>query len=375
MKKWVILVGILFILVIGGYFVLSFYAVRFIQPRFQKGMGPGLTLAEMTLKTTYLAARGIQYEDPDSKQKFIQIEEVRIYPSPLSLFGKSLRIKEFTIHQPSVFFYRSWEGVLVGPGVMMKKEREGKEASREGEKKKGEPIHILIDRIRIQRGAVDFEDRKMGAPSAQFKLRDLNFEIKNIQYPLASRHSPIELKGKVKGKKQEGSIETKGWIDLNTADLEISLKVREIEVEAFKPYYRKKVSAEIDSGTMNLESQIVLKGKRIDAPGELQFVNLHMKEGGGTVFWIPAETLTSLLEKKGNQIKAPFHVKGNLEDPQFNLQEAFLTQIAFSLTEALGLPIKSLGGSVGGTGKGMEGLLEGIKSIEEMFKKKREKKR
>ena len=142
-------------------------------------------------------------------------------------------------------------------------------------------------------------------------------------------HSPIELKGKVKGKKQEGSIYAKGWIDLKTMDLETSLKIREIEVETFEPYYRKKVSAEIDSGTMDMESKIVLKEKRIDAPGELDFINLHIKEGGGTVFWIPAETLASLLEKKRNQIKVPFHVKGNLGDPQFNLQETFLTQSRF----------------------------------------------
>ena len=158
-------------------------------------------------------------------------------------------------------------------------------------------------------------------------------------------------------------------------DLEASLKVRDIEVEAFKPYYRKKVSAEIDSGTMDMESKITLKGKRIDAPGELDFVNLHIKEGGGTVFWIPAETLASLLEKKRNQVKAPFHVKGNLGDPRFNLQETILTQIAFSLMEAVGLPVKSLGEIVGGTGKGLEEWVEGIKSIEEMYKKKREKKR
>jgi hypothetical protein len=43
------------------------------------------------------------------------------------------------------------------------------------------------------------------------------------------------------------------------------LKIREIEVETFKPYYRKKVSAEIDSGTMDMESKITLKEKRIDA--------------------------------------------------------------------------------------------------------------
>jgi Domain of Unknown Function (DUF748) len=387
MKKWFILVGILFILFIGGYFVLSFYAVKFIQPRLQRGMRPGLTFTKVKLKTTYLSARGVQYEDPDSKQRFFQIEEVRIYPSLLSLLKKSLQIKELTILEPSFFFYRSREGVVVGPGVAMErgknreevseevKKKEKEETSEEGEKKKGEPIPIQIGRIRIQRGTVDFEDRKVGEPPVQIRLRDLDFEIKNIRYPLATLHSPIELKGKVKGKKQEGSIYTKGWIDLKTMDLETLLKIREIEVETFKPYYRKKVSAEIDSGTMDLESKIALKEKRIDAPGELDFINLHIKEGGGTVFWIPAETLTSLLEKKGNQVKVPFHVKGNLGDPQFNLQETFLTQIAFSLIDALGLPIKSVGGIVGGPGKGVEGLVEGIKSIEEMFKKKKEKKR
>jgi hypothetical protein len=164
-------------------------------------------------------------------------------------------------------------------------------------------------------------------------------------------------------------------MDLTTMDLEAILKIREIEVETFKPYYRKKVSAEIDSGTMDLESKITLKGKKIDAPGELDFINLHIKEGGGTVFWIPAETLSALLKKKGNHVKVPFHVKGDLEDPHFDLQETFLTQIAFSFMESLGLPIKSVGEIVGGTGKGVEGWVEGIKSIEEMFKKKKEKKR
>lgn len=385
MKKWFILGGILFILFIGGYFVLSFYAVQFIEPRLQKGLKPGFTLAEVQLKTTHLSARKIQFEDPDSKQKFLEIEEVKIYPSLLSLFEKYLRIKEIRILHPSFFFFRSREGIWVGPGMVMKKDRgevsgemkriENGVTSKEGEKKKEEPILIQIDRIRIQQGTIDFEDRKVGEPAAQFGLRDLDFEIKNIRYPFSSLHSPIGMKGKVKGEKQEGRMDVKGWIDLKTMDLETSLKIREIEVESLKPYYRKRVSAEIESGTITMESQIVLKGERIDAPGELDFANLQIKEGGGTVFWIPAGILTPLLEKKRNQIKVPFHVKGNLADPQFNLQETFLTQIAFSFGEALGLPIRSVGEILGGKGKGAEGWSEGIKSIEEMFKKKKEKKR
>jgi hypothetical protein len=281
-----------------------------------------------------------------------------------------LQIKEINIVGPSFFFYRSREGGTEGPWVTIKKEREGKELSEEA-KKKGEPLQIRIDRIRIQKGSIDFEDRKV-VPPAHIKLREFNFEIKDIRYPLASLHSPIELKGKMKGTKQDGRIDAKGWIDLKTMDLETSLKVREIEVKAFEPYYRKRVTAEIESGHMAMDSKVAVREKRIDAPGELDLVNFHIKDGGGAVFWIPAESLIPLLERKKYEIKVPFHVKGNLEDPKFSLQETFLTRIGFSLAEALGLPIKSVAESLfGDPVKGIEGL----KSLEELFKKKKERRK
>jgi hypothetical protein len=375
MKKWFILIGILAVLFIGGYIVLSFYAVKFIQPQLQKVMGPGLTLAEIKVKLTYLSVREMRYEDPNSKQKFLQIEEVRIYPSLFSLLKKYLRIRELTILQPSFFFYRSREGVFVGPWVTMKKEREGKEISEEKEKKKGESIQIQIDRIRIQKGVIDFEDRKVGEPPAQIRLEDLDFEIRDIQYPLASSHSPIELKGKMKGQKEDGSIYVKGWIDVKTMDLDTLLKIQGVELKTFEPYYRKRVSAEIDSGYIDMESEIAVKNRMVDAPGNLELINLYIKEGG-TVLWIPAKTLVSLLEQKGHRIKVQFHVKGNMDNPQFNLRETFLAQVAISFAQALGIPIKVVGEEVlHGTLKGEKGLVEGLQSIEDLFKRKKEKKR
>jgi len=376
MKKWFIPIGILAVFLIGGYFALTFYAVKFIQPHLQEVMGPGFTLGETKLRVTYLSATGIRYEDPDSKKRFLQIEEIRVYPSLLSLLEKSIRIRELGLHQPSFFFYRSREGRMVGPWVTTKKESEEGKVSAEKEKKRGEPTQVQIDRIRIRKGSIDFEDNKVGEPPARIKLRDVNFEMGEIKYPLTSVHSPVRLKAKMEGKIQEGSIDTKGWIDAKTMDMEISLKVREIEVKTFEPYYRKRVTAEIESGTMDMDSKIAVKGKRIDAPGELDLVNLHVKEGGGMVLWIPAETLVSILGKKGHQIKVRFYVKGNMENPQFSLQETFLTQVAIALAQALGIPIKVVGEDVlQGTLKGDKGLAEGLQSVEGLFKKKKEKRR
>jgi hypothetical protein len=249
--------------------------------------------------------------------------------------------------------------------VPLEKANEEKQTSGE-EKKRQEALAIQIDRIRIQKGSVDFEDRKIGDPSPQMKWREVEFEIRDIRYPLTSLHSPVELIGKMKGKAQDGSITLKGWIDAKTMDVETSLKIRELEVKTFEPYYRKRVTAEIESGTLDMDSEIAVKEKRIDAPGELGLVNLHVKEGEGTVFWIPVETLVPSLEKKGHRIKAKFRVKGNIENPQFNLQETFLTQVGISLAQALGIPIKVIG----------EGILrETFKEEKRLFKKKKEKKR
>ena len=376
MKKWSILVGMVVVLFIGGYFILAFYAVKLIQPRLQKAMGPGFTLEEIKLKATHLSARGIQYEDPQSKQRFFRAEEIRIYPSLLSLLKKSIHLKELTVLQPSFFFYRSREGRMVGPWVTAEEKSEGKEISVGEEKRRGESVEVQIERVRIRNGSIDFEDRKVVDPPSKMKLKELDFEISDIRYPLASLHSPVELNGKMEGRAQEGSINIRGWIDAKTMDMEISLEIQGVEVKTLEPYYRKRATAEIESGTLELHSRIVVKEKKIDAPGELDLINLHIKEGGGTVLWIPAETLVSLLEKKGHQIKARFYVKGNMENPQFNLQETFLTQVAFSLAQALGIPIKVVGEEVlRGTLKGEKGLVEELQSIEGLFKRKKDKKR
>jgi len=376
MRKWLIPAGIIALLLIGGYFVVSFYAVKFIQGQLQKVTGPGFTVSEIHVKSTYLSAKGIRYEDPHSKQKSFQIEEMSIYPDLASFLTGTLGIRKLTIRQPSLYFYRSREGTFAQPWVSMEKGKEGSEISKDGEPKGKGPFHIKIGRIRIEKGSIDFEDRKMGEPPAQIKLRELDLDLRDIQYPIISTHSPIELKAKMEGKTKEGNLYTKGWIDLKTMDMETSFKVREIEVKIFEPYYRKRVSAEIETGHINMDARIAVKKRMIDAPGQLELANLQIKEGGGTVLWIPAKHLISILKDKGNRIKAQFHVKGNIDDPQFSLQETFLNRLAISLAEALGIPIKKVGETLfKGTGKGAEELSEGFKSIEELFKKKKEKKR
>lgn len=162
MKKWLIVAGIVAVLFVGAYLALSFYAVKLVQSRLQKVIGPGFTVKEIRIKPTHLSTRGIQYEDLRLKKRFLEIEELRIYPNLLSLLRGSLQIKEVSILRPSFFFYRSREGGLVGPWMSMEKKDKDRKISKEEEGKEGEPIPVKIGRFLIQEGSVDFEDSRVG---------------------------------------------------------------------------------------------------------------------------------------------------------------------------------------------------------------------
>ncbi len=378
MRKWVPVLGIGLLLLLTGYFVLSFYAVKFINAELKESLGPGMVIGDVKVRMTYLAVKGVQYEDPKLRRTMLQIDEIRIYPSLFSSLLGTLRIREWTMLRPAFTLVRSRDGVWAGPWILFermgKKREEKRDKTPDNKEREAKPFQIEVDRFRVRDGRVDIEDRKVSGPPALIRLREVNFDLEEIKFPLTSARSPVDFQGKLKGPKKDGVIASKGWIDLKTTDMDALLNLRETELKIFEPYYRKNVTAEIESGTLNMEAKIVIKDGMIDAPGELDLVDLRMKEDG-TFFYVPAKTMVSLLKNRKNQIHVRFHVKGKMDDPQFNLREDFLTRVALSMAETLGLPIKVVGGEVlGGTVKGAKGLVEAVRSVEELFKPKKEKK-
>jgi hypothetical protein len=375
-KKGLILVSIA-VLIVAGFLVLSYNGCRLIRTRLEQTMRPGLRVGKINVKPTHLSLKGIQYEDPISKKRLFQIEEMKIYPSLLSVLGgeRNVQIRRCMILKPSFFFYRSREGGFIGPFPKAGKERDempekAQEGSSQGEERKAHAATVRIDRLQIEKGSLDFEDQKTEGSTAYLQLRDMDLEVKDLQYPPVSVHSPVEFKGKFKGVTREGNLASKGWIDLQTTNMEMTLRTREIELRTFEPYYRKKVTAEISSGHMDMDARITIRKHLLDAPGEMDLVNLRVKEGSGSVLYIPARNFIQMLKNKGNRVKVRFRIKGNLDDPQFNLRENVASRLAVALAESLGLPVTATGeGTVGR--QGARGSSDGVKSVEDFFGKKK----
>ncbi len=336
--KLLLFVGGLVFLGVGAYLGLTFYAVKLIHPQIRKALGPEITLSDIKLRMTHLSIKEIQYEAQRLKKRIFQIEEVKVYPSLLSLLKGDLRIKQIVLFKPSFFFSRPQEGggwiSLAGRG-----EREG-EKDDFREERKSKSLLLKIDQVRVLSGSIDFEDRKIGDPPAQLGLRELDVKIEGAEFPFNSTPYPFKVSGKMKGNGKEGSIEMEGWLNPKTIEFESFLTVRGIGVKALQPYYRKKVSAEVEDGQVHIEMKILKRERLIEIQGNMDLVGLQIKGDRGKVFWIPADLFSSQLKKRGGRLKILLHLKGDLDDPNFNLQESLLVHLGLSLAESVGMPVK-----------------------------------
>jgi uncharacterized protein involved in outer membrane biogenesis len=337
MKTWFLLIGTILVLLVAAFFALSFYGVKFINAELHTVVVPNLTISEIALRPTHLLAKTVRYEEAKSGQSFVHIEALRIYPSLLDCLRGRIRIRELKLIRPSVFICRSRDGVIHAPWP--REQEEGKRRGGDRGRQEERSFRVEIDRLRIENGSIHFEDRRSRG-IAHVRLRDLEIELRHLQYPLTSAQSLLEGRGKFQGVTGDGEIHAKGWINLKTGDTETSFKANAIEVKVFEPYYRRRVSATIESGKMDLEARITVRQSRIDVPGKLGLTDLRVEEGEGTVLWLPAKTLVSVLREKGNRINIRFRVNGDLNDPRYDLQENLLTRVAIAMAEALGAPIK-----------------------------------
>lgn len=355
MRKWFIILGITGVLLIGIYLVLSYYATKMIQTQVHKAVGPGLTIEQIKVNLTSLSLMGIHFEEPEGRHKLFQIEEVRIYPALLSLLGNEVRIRACTVLKPSFFFYRTKEGNWIGPWLKTQKENRKNESSRPIEQKGKKSLPVKIDHLRMEKGSLDFNDMKMEGSAGPIRLEEFELILSKIEYPPVSSQSPVDFRGKMVGGLKTGKFMGNGWIDFETSDLEVLFKTEGIELKRFEPYYRKRVSAEIQSGEINMVAHISVKGNLIDAPVTLEVVDLFIGEKG-TIFYIPVEKLVSRLKEQRNRLETRFRIKGDLNDPRFKLEEIFLTKVGFGLAESAGLPVQRIGEDLlDGLGRGVTG--------------------
>jgi hypothetical protein len=208
------------------------------------------------------------------------------------------------------------------------------------------PFPIAIERVRLDKAAVDFSDLSLVLPFAA-NIQDFNGDLLGLSTDRASRAVA----------KFEGRVDEFGLARVDgslapfepTSFLDLSVGFRNVEMPPLSPYSATFAGRRIASGRLGLdlkykvdrgalagENKVELDkftlGERIEAPGALN---------------LPLDLAVALLTDSQGRISVAMPVTGNVDDPKFGYGQVIWQAVVTVLTNIVTAPFRALFGGGG----------------------------
>jgi hypothetical protein len=233
---------------------------------------------------------------------------------------------------------------------------------------------VFFKKIEVTNGSLDYLDRSVLSKGVLTKLRNVEFDFKDLTFPLKDNFSGYSLSANIPGKQNTGTLRSNGKIKLLNKDMDGKIEIKKLDITEFKPYYQKKGDVNVTNGTLDMNMDVKIKSNKINAPGKAALKDIEFERGSGlgsTFLNLPLSAVISFLKNHDDEIIVNFVVEGDLNNPKFNLRESLMNKISIGMAEKLGLSIQRIGESIVETGaegakevgKSVQGIGEGIKKL------------
>lgn len=338
-------------------------ANRIIKYELESALGKGFSVRRIDLHWGKVEALDISFRNPAGQEVF-KTDSLILEADFIGLLKKKYITSNVSLKNPYILLEKDPKGELVNPFL------------RKGPKKEEEkPIPpVFIKKVEVTKGSIDYLDRKVSSTPVLTRLRDIELEFKDIAFPLEDNYSPYTLSANIPGNQSTGILNSKGKIKLMNKDTDCKVEIRRLDITGFKPYFQTKGDVNVKKGTFDMDIDVKIRSKKINAPGKTVLRDLDFEKGSGignTFLSIPLSAVVSFLKNNNNEIVVHFILEGDLDNPQFNLRESFMDKVSIAMAEKLGLSIKRMGESIvifgaegaKEVGKTVKGIGEGIKKI------------
>jgi hypothetical protein len=338
-------------------------ANRIIKSELESLLGKGFSVQRIDLHWGKVEALDISFRNPAGKEVF-KTDSLILEADFIGLLKKKYIISNLSLKNPYILLEKDPKGEFVNPFL------------RKGPKKEGEkPIPpVFIKKIEVSKGSIDYFDKKVSSIPVLTRLRDIELEFKDITFPLGDNFSTYTFSASVPGNHSTGILNSKGIIKPKNKDTDCKIVIRRLDITGFKPYFQKKGDVNVTKGTLDMDMDVKVKSRKINAPGKATLRGLEFEKGsgiGGTFLNIPRSAVINFLKNNNDEIVVNFILEGDLDNPKFNLRESFMNKVSIAIAEKLGLSVKRIGESIvifgaegaKEVGKGVKGIGESIKKL------------
>ena len=367
-KRWgLIALVALVVLVVGG--IVGFrMAVGVLKVKVVEALGPDSEVKELRVSWSAVEVDGLRIKGRPGwpAADTLRAERVVIVPSLRSILSGQIRVSSITVVKPYLSALRTKDGKLqVVPSLMAGREGKGQTA----------PPAVAISRISLQDGVVELFDATVASPPLKVRLERIQATLRDVLVPALTGKSRFDLAGVLKGVRRDGQVTVAGWAEVATKDSSVKTTLRSVDLVALQPYLTKATETRVQNGVLDLDLQSEVSKNRLRAPGKVVISDLEFAPSRGafdTFMGVPRAAVVSFLKDKENKIAVNFIIEGDVNNPQFALNEAFATRVASAMAENLGVSIRGVAEGVGSLGqKGLEavgGAAKGVGSaVQQLF--------
>jgi hypothetical protein len=363
-RRWGLIgLGIVLVLAIGA--VVGFrMAVGVIKDKIVAGLGPGSEIKELRVGWSSVSVVGLRIQGPSGwpAPDALRAEEVTVVPSLRSLLTGKINVNSIAVVKPYLSALRTKDGKLrVVPSLLEKpapKSQAGQSA----------PIpEVRIGRITLDQGVMELFDATVAQPPLKIRLEQLTATVKDVLVPALTGQTAFDLTGVVKGVQRDGRATVVGWAEVATKDSSVKMDLSGVDLVAFQPYLSKAADVRVQKGTLDLNIQSDVRKTKLKAPGRVTLADLEFAPGTGamaTFMGMPRNAVLGFMKDKQNRLTVNFVLEGDINNPQFSLNEAFSRRMAASMAESLGVSLRGVAEGAGSLGrKGADAVGEAAKGI------------
>lgn len=322
----------------------------------------------------------------------VKIDSVSVSPGIFSLISRRPVLKEIKVVNPEFIYEKlkppaapqpSEEAVQMPAPEATSLVQQAPSVAPQAAPDRGKPLYLVIKRLKISGGKVNFIDHAVGEQPLKLLIRDISFNLTNLHLAPYSAITNFEIKGKIpwEAGTEEGKIDVSGWLNLFKKDIQATLKVVDIDGIAFYPYYSSWVDLEkarIEKAKLSFTSDIQGLNNDVTAQCRLELTDIIFKPRGPEEQQEKAEKIAfAVLDifRALNQgsVVLNFNIKTKMDRPEFNFSQirtAFEQKLSegrrgegFKPQVVLTLPSKLIEGTVKGATDITKAVITGTVSL------------
>lgn len=341
-------------------------AVRTLETEVEQALGPESEIKAIRVGFTGVHLEGLRIKGTGKwpARDTLRADRVTLMPSMLSLFSGQFRVRSITIDRPYLSVFKTRGGkILVVPSLLKK------DAPQTPRGTSPSSPAVLIGRITLHEGVMEFFDASVSRPWTMTRLEQIHADIRHLRVPAFTGKSDFTLTGVSNGVHGNGNVEIKGWAELATMESSVAVHLSGIDMVGLQPYLSRSGDVKVTGGSLDLTVESEVHNKGLNAPGRLVISDLELGPSRGlfgTFMGVPRDVVLNFLKDRDNRIILDFVLKGDLNNPRFTLHEAFSERLAVSMAETLGVSVKGLAEGAGTLGqKGVQAAGDVVKGVED----------